>query len=91
MYNEITFFLFWLSKEFQWRYGLHFFLKIPANFSPSPGSGKNRPKRPEASGKFKNVNFNKLAKNSDGAKRKWYPSLLALCLILFKLVSMDAE
>ena len=68
---------------------LIFFLKVLANFSPSPGSGKNCPAHLEASGKIKNVHFVKLAKNRDGAKTKRYPSFLVVCLILLKLVCMD--
>ena len=49
---------------------LIFFLKDPANFTSSPGSGKNFPTRPERFGKTENVNFNKFAEKRDGAKRK---------------------
>ena len=42
---------------------LVFFKKVPANFSPSPLSGKKFPTRPEGSGKMENVNLIKLAEN----------------------------
>ena len=70
---------------------LIFFLKVPPNFSPLPGFGKNCPKRPEASGKIKNLNSIKFAKNGDGAKRKRYPSFLVVGENFLKLVSMDAQ
>ena len=41
--------------------------------------------------KLKNVNFIKLAKKRDEAKRKWHTISFFLCPILFKLVSMDGE
>ena len=45
-----------LSEEVVRRYGHDFFLKVPANFSASPGSGENFPVPPEDSKKNKNVN-----------------------------------
>ena len=56
LYNEIMYFLF------LWRYGPDFILKVPANFSPSPGTGKKFATRPEGSGKTENMNFNNLPK-----------------------------
>ena len=43
---------------------LIFFLKDPANFFSSPGSGKNFPTRPERFGKTENVNLINLPKNA---------------------------
>ena len=70
---------------------LIFLFPDSANFSASPPLGKNFPTRPEGSGKMKNVNFIKVAEKRHRAKRKWHPSFVFLCPILFKLVSMDAE
>ena len=40
---------------------------------------------------MENVSFIKFAEKRDRAKRKGYPSFLAVASILFKLVSVDAE
>ena len=64
------FFLFLLSGEFQWRYELDFFKKVPSNFTPLSGTGKILTTRPEGSGKTENVNFIKFAENRNGAKTK---------------------
>ena len=68
-----------------------YFFKVPSNFSPSYGTGENFLTRPEGSGKTEKPNFNKLAENGDGAKRKRQDISSSVFLTLTKLVSMDAE